>query len=285
MQYNYLTPEAIRQFITTALREDIGDGDHSSLASIPADARNRARLIIKDTGILAGVALAEQIFKQVDTDLQVDLLLKDGDAVKIGDIGLTVEGKAQSILQAERLVLNCMQRMSGIATNTRRTVELIKGTKAVLLDTRKTTPNFRIMEKWAVAIGGGQNHRFGLFDMIILKDNHVDYAGGIRQAIEATHAYLKAKGKDLQIIIETRNLAEVEEVLSVGSVYRIMLDNMSPELMKEAIRLINGRFPTEASGGITIDNIRQVAQCGVDFISVGALTHSSKSMDISLKAY
>ncbi len=285
MQYNYLTPDAIRQFITAALREDIGDGDHSSLAAIPANARNRARLIVKDTGTLAGVALAQQIFKQVDASLQVNLLLKDGDAVNTGDIGLTVEGKAQSILQAERLVLNCMQRMSGIATTTRRMVELIKGTKSVLLDTRKTTPNFRIMEKWAVAIGGGQNHRFGLFDMIILKDNHVDYAGGIRQAIEATNAYLKAKGKNLQIVIETRNLAEVEEVLQVGNVYRIMLDNMSPALMREAVQLINGRFPTEASGGINEHTIVAVAESGVDFISVGALTHSIRSLDISLKAY
>jgi nicotinate-nucleotide pyrophosphorylase (carboxylating) len=285
VQLSYLTPEAIHQFIAQALQEDVGDGDHSSLAAVPAHARNRAKLIIKDTGILAGIDLAKIIFAQVDTELQVDLLLRDGSAVKHGDIGLTVEGSARSILKAERLVLNCMQRMSGIATYTHHLLERIKGTKAQLLDTRKTTPLFRMMEKWAVAIGGGTNHRYGLFDMIILKDNHVDYAGGIRQALEATHVYLKTHNKDLNIVIETRNLKEIEEVLAIGNVYRIMLDNMSPALMKEAVLLINGRFPTEASGGITLETIRAVAESGVDFISVGALTHSIKSLDISLKAY
>jgi nicotinate-nucleotide pyrophosphorylase (carboxylating) len=282
---DYLSPEAIRQFITQALHEDVGDGDHSSLAAVPARASNRARLIIKDQGILAGMELAPAIFAQVDAGLKVQALLTDGTKVKHGDIGLTVEGNAQSILKAERLVLNCMQRMSGIATYTRQLVDIIEGTGARLLDTRKTTPLFRMMEKWAVVIGGGINHRYGLFDMIILKDNHVDYAGGIRRAIEATNQYLQSHNKDLKIVIETRNLKEVEEVLATGNVFRIMLDNMSPALMKEAVQLINGRYPTEASGGITLETIRKVAESGVDFISVGALTHSIKSMDISLKAY
>ncbi|MDO1446862.1 carboxylating nicotinate-nucleotide diphosphorylase [Rhodocytophaga aerolata] len=285
MKPDYLTPEAIRQFITLALQEDVGDGDHSSLAAVPANASNRARLLIKDTGVLAGMELAQAIFAQVDASLQVQVLLRDGSPVKPGDIGLTVSGNAQSILKAERLVLNCMQRMSGIATYTNRLVKLIEGTGASLLDTRKTTPLFRMIEKWAVVIGGGLNHRYGLFDMIILKDNHVDYAGGIRQAIEATNRYLTSTNKDLKIVIETRNLQEVEEVLATGNVFRIMLDNMSPALMKQAVQLINGRYPTEASGGITLETIREVAESGVDFISVGALTHSIKSLDISLKAY
>jgi nicotinate-nucleotide pyrophosphorylase (carboxylating) len=284
-QLPYLTSEKIHQFIAQSLQEDVGDGDHSSLAAVPAQAENRAKLIIKDDGILAGIDLAKLIFAQVDASLKVDVLLPDGSPVKFGDIGLTVSGKARSILQAERLVLNCMQRMSGIATYTHQLNEAIKGTKARLLDTRKTTPLFRMMEKWAVVIGGGLNHRFGLFDMIILKDNHVDYAGGIRQAIESTNAYLKQHNKDLKIVIETRNLQEVQQVLETGNVFRIMLDNMSPDLMKQAIGLIDGRYPTEASGGITLETIRAVAESGVDFISVGALTHSIKSMDISLKAY
>ena len=285
MQLSYLSPEAIDQFIRSALREDVGDGDHSSLAAVPATAQKRARLLIKDTGVLAGAALAPIIFRAVDPDLQVNMLIGDGAAVKPGDVGLTVAGKAQSILQAERLVLNCMQRMSGIATRTRHFMELIAHTKAKLLDTRKTTPNFRMMEKWAVAIGGGVNHRFGLFDMIILKDNHVDYAGGITQAIRATRDYLRRTGKDLKIVVETRSLDEVDEVLEVGGVYRIMLDNMSPELMREAVARIHGKYLTEASGGITEDTIAPVAETGVDFISVGALTHSTKSLDISLKAF
>ncbi|GGG10991.1 carboxylating nicotinate-nucleotide diphosphorylase [Pontibacter amylolyticus] len=285
MKASYLTEKSIAEFISRALAEDIGDGDHSSLASIPNDAQNQARLLVKGDGILAGVELAGYIFKQVDADLQVEVLLQDGAEVKFGDVALTVKGKAQSILTAERLVLNCMQRMSGIATYTHYLNSLISGTKARLLDTRKTTPNFRIMEKWAVLIGGGVNHRFGLFDMIILKDNHVDYAGGIREAIEATQRYLKAKGKDLRIEVETRNLEEVKEALETGGIHRIMLDNMTPEMMREAVALIGGRFETEASGGITEATIAEVAKCGVDFISVGALTHSIKSMDLSLKAY
>nr|WP_256488475.1 carboxylating nicotinate-nucleotide diphosphorylase [Pontibacter sp. HSC-36F09] len=280
-----MTEKSIAEFISRALAEDIGDGDHSSLASIPNDAQNQARLLVKGDGILAGVELAGYIFNQVDPDLQVEVVLQDGAAVKFGDVALTVKGKAQSILTAERLVLNCMQRMSGIATYTHYLNSLITGTKARLLDTRKTTPNFRIMEKWAVLIGGGVNHRFGLFDMIILKDNHVDYAGGIREAIEATQRYLKEKGKDLRIEVETRNLDEVKQVLETGGIHRIMLDNMTPEMMREAVALIGGRFETEASGGITEATIAEVARCGVDFISVGALTHSIKSMDLSLKAY
>lgn len=281
----YLTPEAISTFIRTALAEDIGDGDHSSLASIPAEAQNRAQLIVKDNGVLAGVALAHDIFRAVDADLRVEELLSDGTRVKVGDIAFRVAGKAQSILTAERLVLNCMQRMSGIATHTAHLTSLLAGTRAQLLDTRKTTPNFRLCEKWAVLIGGGVNHRYGLFDQIILKDNHVDYAGGIRAAIEATHAYLARTGRQLPIEIETRTLAEVQEALDTGGIARIMLDNMPPSLLREAVALIGGRFPTEASGGITEDTIAAVAATGVDFISVGALTHSLDSLDLSLKAY
>src|SRR5690606_37686595 len=217
----------------------------------PADAQNQARLLVKGNGILAGVELAEMIFREVDPALKVETLLKDGQKVQIGDVALTVTGKAQSILTAERLVLNCMQRMSGIATYTKSLVDLIAGTKAKLLDTRKTTPNFRICEKWAVLIGGGVNHRYGLFDMIILKDNHVDYAGGIEKAVKATQEYLKRRGKDLKIEVETRNLDEVKQALEVGGIHRIMLDNMTPEMMREAVTMIGGRFETEASGGIT----------------------------------
>ena len=281
----YLTSEALTDFIRTALREDVGDGDHSSLASVPADVRNRARLLVKDEGVLAGVELALLIFKEVDPQLQVEPLLADGVRIKHGDVVLTVEGRAQSILTAERLVLNCMQRMSGIATHTAHLNSLLAGTKARLLDTRKTTPNFRICEKWAVLIGGGVNHRYGLFDMIILKDNHVDYAGGIRQAIEATQAYLARTGRKLPIEIETRTLAEVQQALDTGGIDRIMLDNMPPAQLREAVQLIAGRFATEASGGITEQTIAEVGATGVDFISVGALTHSTKSLDLSLKAY
>jgi nicotinate-nucleotide pyrophosphorylase (carboxylating) len=282
---SYLTPEALSTFIRTALAEDVGDGDHSSLASVPADAQNRARLLVKDEGVLAGVELAHLIFREVDASLQVEQILADGARVKHGDVVLNVEGRAQSILTAERLVLNCMQRMSGIATHTAYLNTLLAGTKARLLDTRKTTPNFRICEKWAVLIGGGVNHRYGLFDQIILKDNHVDYAGGIREAIEATQSYLKQTGRQLPIEVETRSLAEVQEALDTGGIQRIMLDNMAPSLLREAVQLINGRFSTEASGGITEHTIAEVAATGVDFISVGALTHSTKSLDLSLKAY
>ncbi|MCC9165443.1 carboxylating nicotinate-nucleotide diphosphorylase [Pontibacter harenae] len=285
MKPTYLNEQSISEFISRALAEDIGDGDHSSLASIPADAQNKARLLVKDEGILAGVEMADYIFNAVDPALKLEILLQDGTEVKHGEIAFTVSGKAQSILTAERLVLNCMQRMSGIATYTRSLAKLLEGTNAKLLDTRKTTPNFRIMEKWAVVIGGGQNHRYGLFDMIMLKDNHVDYAGGIRAAITATQRYLEEKGKDLRIEVETRSLDEVREALEVGGIHRIMLDNMAPKLMREAVELIGGRYETEASGGITEATIREVAESGVDYISVGALTHSNRSLDLSLKAY
>lgn len=285
MKPSYLTDQAIQDFIQSAFAEDIGPGDYSSLAAIPEDKTGKARLLIKGDGILAGVEMAEKIFKAYDPRLDVELLKKDGDEVKFGDIGIIVSGPSASILSAERLVLNCMQRMSGIATLTHRLTQKIVHTKARLMDTRKTTPNFRIMEKWAVHIGGGVNHRFALYDMVMLKDNHVDFAGGIRQAIERTHKYLKSHHLDLKIEVETRNLQEVKEVLETGGVDYIMLDNMDYETMREAVALIDGRIQTEASGGITEETLADVAECGVDFISMGALTHSVNSMDISLKAF
>lgn len=284
MRPAYLTEEALKNFIEAAFTEDIGPGDYSSLASIPAEKTGTARLLIKGDGILAGVELAERIFKTFDPRLEVELLLADGAKVVEGDIGLKVSGPASSILSSERLVLNCMQRMSGIATLTNRLTQKIIHTKARLMDTRKTTPNFRLMEKWAVYIGGGVNHRFALYDMVMLKDNHVDFAGGIRPAIERTKAYLEANKLNLKIEVETRNLREVEEVLEVGGIDYIMLDNMDYATMRTAVQMIGGRFSTEASGGITEENLVEVAECGVDFISMGALTHSIKSMDISLKA-
>ena len=281
----YLTPDALTTFIRTALAEDVGDGDHSALASIPAAARNRAHLLVKGEGLLAGVALAPLIFHEVDPQLTLDIKLTDGTPVRHGDVAFTVEGPARSILTAERLVLNCMQRMSGIATHTAHLTSLLSGTKARLLDTRKTTPNFRLCEKWAVLIGGGVNHRYGLFDMIILKDNHVDYAGGIAQAIAATKKYLADTGRQLPIEVETRTLAEVAQALAAGGADRIMLDNMSLAQLREAVALVAGRVPLEASGGITEQTIGEIARTGVDYISVGALTHSIKSLDLSLKAY
>jgi nicotinate-nucleotide pyrophosphorylase (carboxylating) len=285
MKPAYITSQFLKQFITTALSEDIGDGDHSTLASISASAISKAKLIVKDDGLLAGVELALAIFHQFDSSLSITTNLKDGAEVKKGDIAFTVEGSARSILTTERLVLNCMQRMSGIATLTQKFVKLVGGTNVKLLDTRKTTPNFRMLEKWAVIIGGGENHRIGLYDMIMLKDNHIDMAGGIEQAIVRTKEYLRASNRNLKIEIETRNLAEVEKVIQVGGVDIIMLDNMSPDEMKKCVWTINGRYKTEASGGITESTIRSVAECGVDFISVGALTHSVKSLDLSLKAF
>lgn len=285
MKPSYLNEEAISAFIAAAFAEDIGPGDYSSLSSIPEGKIGQAKLLIKDDGIIAGVELAEKIFKTFDSNLQVDLMVKDSDEVKYGDIGLVVKGSSASILSSERLVLNCMQRMSGIATLTHRLTDKILHTKARLMDTRKTTPNFRLMEKWAVHIGGGVNHRFALYDMVMLKDNHVDFAGGIRQAIERTRAYLKANSLDLKIEIETRNLDEVKQVLDVGGVDQIMLDNMDYETMREAVSLIGDLYKTEASGGITEDTLVDVAECGVDYISMGALTHSVKSLDISLKAF
>lgn len=285
MRPPYITDRFLQDFISAALAEDIGDGDHSTLAAIPQTAASRAKLLVKEDGILAGVELASIIFKQFDSSLRVDIHAGDGSTVRRGDIAFTVHGSSRSILTAERLVLNCMQRMSAIASKTRKLTELVAGTKARLLDTRKTTPNFRLPEKWAVIIGGGYNHRIGLFDMIMLKDNHIDMAGGIEQAINRTKDYLRATKHELKIEIETRNLDEVREVIRVGGVDVIMLDNMSLEDMGTALELIDGRYKTEASGGITEQDIRAVALCGVDFISVGALTHSVKSMDLSLKNF
>ena len=276
--------ELIDQFIINALKEDVGDGDHTSLATIPAGAKGKAKLLVKDKGILAGVELTEEIFRMVDPGLKVSVYLHDGAAIKPGDIVLEVEGSSRSILTAERLVLNCMQRMSGIATKTHDVVELLKGTGTKVLDTRKTTPGMRYLEKWAVRIGGGVNHRFGLYDMILIKDNHVDYAGGIKQAIEKAVAYVKSMAKPIAIEIEVRNLAELDQVMQTGGVDRILLDNFNFENLHKAVAVIGGRFVTEASGGITEENIRDYAGCGVDYISMGALTHSIKSLDLSLKA-
>lgn len=280
---SYATDKALKQFIKSALEEDIRDGDHSTLSTIPADLEQQAKLLVKQDCILAGVELAEIIFKTFDKNMKVEGFIKDGELAKVGDIAFIVSGKAQSILQTERLVLNCMQRMSGIATLTHDWDSRLLGTKTKLLDTRKTTPNFRICEKWAVAIGGGTNHRYGLYDMIMLKDNHIDYNGSITNAVKMTKDYLKANKKKLKIEVETRNLQEVEEALKSG-VDRIMLDNMNVDDMKKAVKLINGKCETEASGGITRDMLKEVAATGVDFISAGALTHSAENMDLSLKA-
>lgn len=274
----------VDQFIKNAIAEDVGDGDHTSLSTIPANVQGKAKLIVKEDGILAGVELALEIFNQIDSSLKVNVMLQDGAAVQYGDIAFTVEGSTHAILLAERLVLNCMQRMSGIATKTNRIVELLKPYKTQVLDTRKTTPGLRYLEKWAVKIGGGVNHRIGLYDMILIKDNHVDYAGGIANAIIAANKYLKQTHKKLAIEIEVRNLDELNQVLAEGNVDRIMLDNFELPLLKEAIDLIDGRFITEASGGIVEENVAQYAACGVDYISMGALTHSVKSLDLSLKA-
>lgn len=281
----YLTDEALTTFITSALAEDIGEGDHSSLAAIPEHATNKAKLLIKDEGIIAGLELAEKIFHFYDPRLVITFQKKEGDAIKKGEVAFTIEGSSRSLLSTERLVLNCMQRMSGIATYTHQLRQIIKGTSAQLMDTRKTTPNFRLPEKWAVLIGGGLNHRYALYDMIMLKDNHIDMAGGIENALNNTKAYLTKQNKKLKIEVETRNLEEVKEVLRVGGADVIMLDNMSPEMMQEAVAIINGRCKTEASGGITELTLREVAECGVDFISIGALTHSVKSLDLSLKVF
>ncbi|MCL6260885.1 carboxylating nicotinate-nucleotide diphosphorylase [Aquiflexum sp. TKW24L] len=281
----YLTAEKIHEFIRLALIEDVGSGDHSTLGSIPKDQFGQAQLIIKESGIIAGLALAEMIFHQFDPSLEVQLLLEDGDSVNPGDIGLRVRGSAASILTTERLVLNCLQRMSGIATKTHQLSQMIAHTNTRLMDTRKTTPNFRMIEKWAVVLGGGVNHRFALYDMVMLKDNHIDFAGGITKAIKNAKSYLDKEGLNLKIEVETRNLEEVKEVLDVGGIDYIMLDNMGYETMRMAVRLVNGKYPLEASGGITEETLKDVAECGVDYISVGALTHHVRSMDISLKAY
>jgi nicotinate-nucleotide pyrophosphorylase (carboxylating) len=270
--------------IANAIREDVGDGDHSSLACIPNTAQGKAKLLVKDNGIIAGVEFAKMIFKYVDANLQVEVLIEDGEAVKHGDIVFFVSGSSQSILKAERLVLNTMQRMSAIATKTKEFVALLQGTKTKILDTRKTTPGIRAIEKWAVKIGGGENHRFALYDMIMLKDNHTDFAGGISQAILKTKNYLIANNKELKIIVEARNLDEVKQILEVGGVYRILLDNFDYETTQQAVQLIDGQCLTESSGNINEKTIRLYAECGVDYISSGALTHSIYNMDLSLKA-
>ncbi len=270
------------ELIKMALAEDVGDGDHSTLSCIPADAENAAKMVAKGDGILCGAEVGERVFKLVDNSLEVTLLKQDGDAVKKGDVIMTICGHAGSILTAERTALNFMQRLSGIATETHRMVQMLNGLDTRLLDTRKTTPNMRLLEKYAVHCGGGTNHRIGLYDMVMLKDNHIDFAGGIEAAIDRTHKYLKEKGKDLKIEIEVRDLDELQRVLDHGGVDRIMLDNFDPETLREAVRRIGKKYETEASGGITEATLRTYAETGVDFISVGALTHHIKSLDISL---
>ena len=272
----------IDDLIKLAFAEDIGDGDHTTLCCIPATEMGKSQLIIKEDGVLAGVEMARRVFKAFDPELKMTVFIEDGAEVKKGDIAFVVEGKVQSLLQTERLMLNIMQRMSGIATTTRKYVKQLEGTKTHVLDTRKTTPGMRMIEKEAVRIGGGMNHRIGLFDMILLKDNH--FAGGISKAINRAHEYLKEKGKNLKIEIEVRNFDELEEALQTGGVDRIMLDNFTPENTREAVRRVAGRVELESSGGITFDTLRDYAECGVDYISVGALTHSVKSLDMSFKA-
>lgn len=274
----------LKKFVELALEEDVRDGDHTSLSTIDADAQGEANLLVKDQGILAGVEVAEAIFHFIDPDLSLEIYLKDGAYVHSGDVAFRVKGSIQSILKAERLVLNVMQRMSGIATRVVDYSERLEGTPAKVLDTRKTTPLLRFLEKEAVRIGGGANHRFGLYDMILIKDNHVDYAGGISNALKKAHAYRLEKNLDIPIEIEVRNFEELEEVLANEKVERVMFDNFSPEEVRKAVKLVGGRLVTEASGGITLETIRDYALSGVDFISVGALTHSVKSLDLSLKA-
>ncbi len=276
--------EEIDRIIANALREDIGDGDHSSLACIPESATGGARLLVKDTGVLAGVDFARQVFAAVDPGLKMEVVIPDGSHVKYGDEAFYVRGSSRSILQAERLVLNAMQRMSAIATKTSKYVKLLEGTNARILDTRKTTPGIRALEKWAVRIGGGENHRFALYDMIMLKDNHIDFAGGITQAIQKTRAYLKDTGRDLKIIVEARNLEEVDEILQSEDIHRILLDNFNYEDTRKAVERIGNRCQTESSGGIDAQTLRAYAECGVGYISSGALTHSVSNMDLSLKA-
>ena len=280
----YTVDELEDKLIDLSFAEDIGDGDHTTLCCIPEDAMGKSHLLIKEDGILAGVEVAKKVFARFDDTMKVEVLIQDGAHVKKGDIAMVVTGKVRSLLQTERLMLNIMQRMSGIATMTNKYVEKLKGTKTHVLDTRKTTPGMRMLEKQAVKIGGGMNHRIGLFDMILLKDNHVDFAGGITNAIDRCHKYLEEKGLKLKIEIEVRNFDELQQVIDHGGVDRIMLDNFSVADTRKAVEIIAGRFETESSGGITFDTIRQYAECGVDFISVGALTHSVKGLDMSFKA-
>lgn len=270
--------------IENAIREDVGDGDHSSLACIPADAMGKAKLLVKDEGILAGVEFAKMVFAYVDKEMEVEVLIEDGTPVKYGDVAFYVSGRSQSILKAERVVLNCMQRMSAIATKTNYYMSLVEGTKAKILDTRKTTPGIRAIEKWAVKLGGGENHRFALYDMIMLKDNHIDFAGGITQAIQKTQQYLKDNNKDLKIVVEARDLNEITEILQNDGVYQILIDNFNYEDTRKAVELINGKCFAESSGNINEKTLRKYAECGVDYISSGALTHSIYNIDLSLKA-
>lgn len=275
----------IDELIDAALREDIGDGDHTTDSCIPATATGRTRLLVKEEGVIAGVELALRIFRHVDNDLHVNVMIAEGSEVKVGDVVLTVEGSSRSILKAERLVLNFMQRLSGIATRTRQLTELIADTSAKLLDTRKTTPLLRELEKMAVKLGGGHNHRFGLYDMVMIKDNHIDLAGGLENAIHRVHEHLVSLGKNLRVEVEVRDMNELHEALHIGGFHRIMLDNFPLEMQRDAVKLIAGRYETEASGGITEQTIRDHALTGVDYISVGALTHNVRSLDLSLKAF
>jgi nicotinate-nucleotide pyrophosphorylase (carboxylating) len=271
--------------IKNGIREDIGDGDHSSLACIPKEAKGQAKLLVKESGIIAGIDFAKMIFKEVDPELKVDTFMIDGDAVKIGDIAFNVTGSSQSILKSERLVLNAMQRMSAIATKTKKFADVLKGTNTTILDTRKTSPGIRAIEKWAVKIGGGENHRFALYDMVMLKDNHIDFAGGIDQAIRKTKEYLNQNDLDLKIIVEARNMDEIKQILDHQGIYRILIDNFDYAETEKAVKLIAGQCLTESSGGITLQTARRYAECGVDYISSGALTHSIYNMDLSLKAF
>lgn len=274
----------INELIELAIQEDIGNGDHTSLSCIPKNAKGKAHLLIKEEGIIAGIEIAQQVFKKIDTNLVFDQLLQDGTKVSVGDIAFTIEGSSQSILKTERLALNFMQRMSGIATKTNFYVQLLEGLSTKILDTRKTTPGLRFIEKMAVKTGGGVNHRMGLYDMIMIKDNHIDYAGGIKEAIESANKYISKNQLDIKIEIEARNLNELGEILKTGSIHRIMLDNFTFEDLRTAIKLIDNNYETEASGGITEKTVRKYAECGVDYVSVGALTHQINSLDLSLKA-
>ena len=277
--------DSLDEFIKNAIREDVGDGDHTSLSCISDTAQGRAKLLVKDNGILAGVEVAKRVFEIMDPNLQIDIMMTDGQEIKKGDVVFTVSGRDISILTAERLVLNIMQRLSGIATETNRYVKLLSGLKTKVLDTRKTTPGMRLLEKSAVKIGGGVNHRIGLYGMILVKDNHIDFAGGIENAINNVHDYLKKNKKNLKVEVEARSIDDIRRIMAIGGVDRIMLDNFDLSLTREAVELIDGKYETESSGGITFENLRQYAECGVDYISVGALTHQIKSLDLSLKAF
>lgn len=274
----------VDELIELAIKEDIGDGDHTSLCCIPAEEQGRMRLLCKQEGVIAGIEIAETVLNRLDPEMRFEQILSDGDRVKAGDVAFFVSGRLRSLLQAERILLNIMQRMSGVATQTAFYVKRLEGLKTRVLDTRKTTPGMRVLDKMAVKIGGGENHRMGLFDMILLKDNHIDFAGGVRKAVEGAKAYLKAKGKNIPIECEVRSLEDIDEVFAAGGVDRIMFDNFSPEMTREAVAKVAGRCETESSGGITLDTMRSYAECGVDFISVGALTHQIRSLDMSLKA-